>query len=90
MRHPRLTALSLATAALALTACGSSNAGGDTTCGDYLGMDSGAQSQVIRTWLETKGDADPATGTVTLNRFSAVAYCNTVGRESDPIKNIDG
>lgn len=75
---------------LLLGACGSGNAGGDTTCGDYLTMNSSGQDEVIRTWLEDKGDADPAGGTVALNKLSAVAFCNTVGRASDPISSIDG
>lgn len=72
-----------------MSACGSSNAGGDTTCGDYKAMSSAEQTEVVQSFLESKGET-PSNGKVTLNKFSAKAYCATAGTDSDPIRNIDG
>lgn len=87
-------AVPLATAALvlaALTGCNAMdpNQGGDTTCGDYMEMPPEDQREVITTFLDEKGQSDPAGMEVTLNQESAKLYCGTVGQASDPIRNID-
>lgn len=67
----------------------SKNKGGDTTCGDYMGMPPEEQREVITTFLEEKGQKDPAGMEVTLRLESSKLYCSTVGQASDPIRNID-
>jgi acid stress chaperone HdeA len=77
-------------ATLALTACSGGNKGGDTTCGEFTAMSSSQQEEVIRSFLASKGNTDPAGGEVTLNQASAALYCATVGTQSSPISDIDG
>lgn len=90
MRNP-LRAAGLAVAlALTLAGCGGGLSGGDTTCGEYLGLDSGDQKQVITNFFEEKGDSNPSGGSVLLSQQSARLYCNTLGTSTDPIRNIDG
>ncbi|MEH6820633.1 hypothetical protein [Dietzia psychralcaliphila] len=92
--RPAMLVAPLATAALALaslTGCNAMdpNQGGDTTCGDYMEMPPEDQREVITTFLDEKGQEDPAGMEVTLNQESAKLYCSTVGQTSDPIRNID-
>lgn len=71
-----------------LTGC-SSNKGGDTLCKDYKAMSTSERKEVIEEFLKSKGK-DPSNGEITLNQLSAAAYCATAGRDSDPIRKIDG
>ncbi|MFN3602800.1 MAG: hypothetical protein ACK4UY_15565 [Dietzia sp.] len=92
--RPAMLAATVATAALALaslTGCNAMdpNQGGDTTCGDYMEMPPEDQREVITTFLDEKGQENPAGMEVTLNQESAKLYCGTVGQASDPIRNID-
>ncbi len=75
--------------AITLTGCSGSNEGGDTTCGDYLSLDSSGRSEVVEKFLSDEGRSDGAIS-VNLTKASVLAYCNTVGNSSDPIRNIDG
>lgn len=80
----------LLTACVVLTGCGGiTNKGGDTTCGEYLKMTSDGQNAVIKKYYSDKGQ-DPSNGEIMLARGSALLYCNTVGGDSSPIKNIEG
>lgn len=72
-----------------LTACGKSAKGGATTCKEYLAMSSAEQTDAVKAFLESNGKK-PANGEITLNRLSALAYCKTAGRDSDPISKING
>ena len=84
-------ALGLATIALSVAGCGAGGGkGGATTCGEFLAMSNSGQEDVIRAFLQEKGNADPENGLVSMNRLSAVWYCSTFGSDSDPISNIDG
>lgn len=89
MRH-RQTAATAVVLAVLLSGCGAGNAGGDTTCESYLEMNVDEQTDVVRAWLKDKGDPEANGSTVTINRLSALAFCNTMGRPSDPISRIDG
>ncbi len=84
-----LACLGVIALSAALSACGSNN-GGATTCGDYLQLSSDGQKAVITSFLESKGDSNPAGGMVILNQQSAKLFCSTVGTSSDPISKIDG
>jgi len=81
-------ALYAGTTVLALAACGSTNAGGATSCGDFTRMSSDDQKSVIATMLDDQGSST-SNGNISLTQLSAVAYCATVGSDSSPISNID-
>lgn len=75
----------------ALAGCGdTANAGGNTTCKDYMGMSSSKQEDVIKEFFAQKGNSNPSGFDVRLSLESAKLYCNTVGTDSSPIRNIDG
>ncbi|MFS4488423.1 hypothetical protein [Dietzia kunjamensis] len=65
------------------------NKGGDTTCGDYTEMAPEDQREVITTFLDEKGQSDPAGMEVTLNQEAAKLYCSALGQTSDPIRNAE-
>lgn len=75
---------------LTLAGCGGENAGGETTCADFLAASTSERNEIITTFLKDKGDSDPSNGKVMLTRTSAAAFCNTVGSANDPIRKIDG
>lgn len=52
-------------------------------------MSKDGQVAVLKKHYSDKGK-EPSNGELTLYRLSAVAYCNTAGTDSSPIKNIDG
>ncbi|MFN3600874.1 MAG: hypothetical protein ACK4UY_05735 [Dietzia sp.] len=89
--RPATLAATVALALASLTGCNAmgANQGGDTTCGDYMEMPPEDQREVITTFLDEKGQEDPAGMEVTLTQESAKLYCSTVGQASDPIRNID-
>lgn len=72
-----------------LTGCSGGSRGGETTCKDYKAMSSSQKKDVITAYLKAKGK-DPSNGEITLNQLSASAYCATAGRDSDPIRKIEG
>jgi acid stress chaperone HdeA len=86
----RISAASVAAlvATLALGGC-SSNKGGETTCGDYLGLSSSDRTDVVKKFLSDQGSDDGAIKTG-LTKASVLAYCKTVGGASDPISNVNG
>lgn len=74
-----------------LAGCGgTANAGGSTTCKDYMSMSSSKQEDVIKKFFEEKGNSNPSGFDVRLSLESAKLYCSTVGTDSSPIRNIDG
>lgn len=93
MNIARITrGLGLIAAAAALTtlaACGGGNAGGDTTCADYKAASGSQRTEIITKFLEDKGK-DPNNLEINLNKASALAFCNTLGGDDDPISKIDG
>lgn len=75
----------------ALAGCGgTANAGGNTTCKDYMGMSNSKQEEVIKKFFSEKGNSNPSGFDVRLSLESARLYCNTIGTDSSPIRNIDG
>jgi len=84
----RLAPFAAVAALSALGACGA-NAGGDTTCGDYVAASGSERTAIIKSFLESKGE-DPSNGAILLTKGSALAYCKTAGSNSDPISNVDG
>jgi len=80
------TALVLAST---LAACGSSNAGGDTTCGDYKAMDSAGKKAVISEFLKSEGK-DPSNLEISATQVSATAFCSTLGTDSSTIREVNG
>ena len=83
------TALTLA----ALTACGASplsnNKGGDTSCSDFMAMTSDEQRDVANSYLDEKGNGNPAGYEVTLTIQSSKLFCSTLGSADDPIRKIE-
>ena len=76
--------------ALSVAGCGGGGKGGATTCGEYLEMSDADQEKVIRQFIKEKGDDDPPRGEVALGQLGALTHCNTIGRSSDPVRDIDG
>lgn len=72
-----------------LAGCSTANKGGETTCKDYRAMSSSDQAEVIRKYLTDQGK-NPSNGEISLNKFSAAAFCATAGRDADPIRKIQG
>lgn len=78
----------LAASTVTLVGCGAANQGGATPCKAYVAMSSSDQANVIKKYLADKGKS-PSNGEITLNRLSAVAFCKTMGHDSDPISKIE-
>lgn len=94
----RTTSLAIACVAViglgGLAGCGpgsplSQNQGGDTTCGDFLEMAPDEQQEVIAAFMDEMGRSDAPGFETTLVEQSSKLYCNTMGRPSDPIRNIN-
>ncbi len=85
----RIAGLAIAAAAAAtlLTGC-SGNAGGDTTCQEFLAQDSGEQRDTITEFLESE---DESTQGVAVNAamLAVNGYCQTVGDSDTKIKDIN-
>jgi len=85
----RIAGLAIAAAAAAtlLTGC-SGNAGGDTTCQEFLTQDSGEQRDTITEFLESEDE--PTQGVAVNAAMLAVnGYCQTVGDSDTKIKDIN-
>lgn len=82
-------ALLVASALIAGCSGSSANAGGDTTCEDFLDMSSSEQKDVITTFMEDEG-RDLTGMNINLHALSAIAFCNTVGKPDSKIREIDG
>jgi acid stress chaperone HdeA len=84
--------LALTTAAvlsLTMSACSGGSAGGDTTCGDFNAMDNDDRRAAVTKMLDDEGDTT-SNGRVTIVLGLALAYCQTLGSDSDPISNAYG
>ena len=89
--RPATLVAAAALAVATLTGCNAvdPNQGGDTECGDFMEMAPEDQREVITTFLDEKGQSDPAGMEVTVNQEAAKLYCSTVGQTSDPIRNSE-
>lgn len=74
---------------MTLTACGATNKGGDTTCGDFKNMSASAQRDAITLLLKERNE-NPSNGEITLAAGSAKLYCATVGSDDSKIREING
>jgi len=72
-----------------IAGCSTANKGGETTCKEYRAMSGSDQTEVIRKYLTNQGK-DPSNGEISLNKLSASAYCATAGKDTDPIRKIQG
>lgn len=88
---PRIRLAGLAVTAVAaatlLTGC-SANAGGDTTCSEFLSQDSGEQRDTITEFLESEGESTQG-ATVNAVLAGVNGYCHTAGDSDTKIKDID-
>jgi hypothetical protein len=79
----------LATAAvvaiLALGATGCTNSGAATTCGEYNKMTADQKVALVKKVLADKGNSNPTNAEVNVKVLLVDAYCQTAGRDSDPI-----
>ncbi|WP_278312944.1 hypothetical protein [Lolliginicoccus levis] len=66
------------------------NRGGDTTCADFLSQDEEAQRDTVRAYLEERGGEEPMNLEISGTRVVIVGFCTTFGRDSDPIRSIEG
>lgn len=88
-------AVAVAIVAPALTACSGmnilGNRGGDTTCGDFRKQDESARNETIKEYLRQKSGskAEPANMEVSLTKGAVSLYCETIGRDSDPIRSVE-
>lgn len=81
-----LLGASLCAAAL-LVGC-SSNKGGDTTCKDFNAMDTAGKDEVISKMLKDDKGKDATNLEVKGTRVSAMAFCNTLGKDSSKVRDI--
>ena len=72
--------------ALPLTACGSGNAGGSTSCGTYEGLSSSDRFDVVKKMIDQHG-GDDSTAAVDLAKLSVDAYC-ALHSSSSPISSV--
>jgi len=90
MKLRRIAAIGVAVLLVpGIVGCSTANKGGETTCKEYRAMSGTDQTEVIRKYLTDQGK-NPSNGEITLNKFSASAYCATAGKDSDPISKIQG
>lgn len=61
------------------------NVASDTTCGEFNKMTTERQTEVIKKVLSDAGNTDPTNAEVNLKRTVVAVYCQTAGRDSDPI-----
>ena len=69
----------------ALGGAGCSNSGASTTCGEYNKMNADQKTALVKQALADKGNTNPANAEVNAKVLLADAYCQTAGRDSDPI-----
>jgi acid stress chaperone HdeA len=65
------------------------NRGGDTSCGDFRKQDDAAQNETVKEYLREKNGRDPYNIEVTSTKLVMVGYCETFGRDSDPIRSVE-
>lgn len=96
MKTPKINrSMSLAAAAMAgallLSACGSSGGGGDTTCKEYVAMDTEARVQTIKDFAKSEGEdlGDATDDEIKMGADLLGVSCSLVKDDSVKLKNID-
>jgi|SRR5690625_86921 len=96
MRTPKINrSMSLAAAAMAgallLSACGGSGGGGDTTCKQYVAMDTDARIQTLKDFAKSEGEnlGDVTDDELKLGADLLGASCSMVKDDSVKLKDID-
>lgn len=88
---PRIRIAGLTVAAVAaatlVTGC-SGNAGGDTTCQEFLSQDSGRQRDTITEFLKSEGESTQGVA-VNAVMSGVTVYCQTAGDSETRIKDIN-
>jgi acid stress chaperone HdeA len=74
-------------AGMMLVGCSPSVQGGDTPCKDFVGADEKTQNEAINKMLKDEKGAEPASLEVTGTRLAVSTYCQTAGKQDEPIKN---
>jgi acid stress chaperone HdeA len=78
--------IAVATVAIAMllsSACSASqliNTGGDTKCKDFTTQDEKKQNDEVSKMLKDKSGSDPTNLEISATRFSALTYCQTLGK----------
>lgn len=83
----KLAGIGLCAVAFAV-GCSAGGKGGDTTCGDFNGMDTKGQTAVITQMLKDEKGKEPSNLEISGTRLSAVAFCKTLGKDSSKVKDI--
>jgi acid stress chaperone HdeA len=92
----RITVAALiAAGTMLLTGCSGSgilgNRGGDTSCGDFRQQNDEARNETIKEYLRQKSgnNREPNNMEVNLTKGAVGLYCETIGRDSDPIRSVE-
>jgi acid stress chaperone HdeA len=83
-----ITPAAVAIAMLLFSGCSVSqviNTGGDTKCKDFVTQDDKKQGEEVSKMLKDKSGADPTNLEISATRFSAMTYCQTVGKPDSKI-----
>ena len=86
MKPHAVTALAVLT--LLFSGCSASevvNTGGDTKCKDFITQDEKKQNEEISKMLKDSSGAEPTNLQISATRLSALAYCQTLGKEDTKI-----
>lgn len=81
----RKLATAAAVLALALGSVGCADSGASTTCGAYNKMSADQKSALIKKALADKGSTNPTNAEVNVKVLLVDVYCQTAGRDTDPI-----
>lgn len=80
----------LAVATFVLSGCSSVvNEGGNTTCKEFKGQDEAKQNSEIVKMLKDRNGKEPNNLEITATRVSAKAFCETLGKDSSKISDIN-
>lgn len=78
-------ATAAAVLAIAFGCVGCTDSGASTTCGAYNKMTADQKSTLVKRALADKGSTNPTNAEVNVKVLQVDAYCQTAGRDTDPI-----